>query len=284
MSIEIKDLKYTYGKGTIFEYQALNGVNLSLKKHSFSAIVGKTGSGKSSLIQHLNAILLPESGSLKIDEFEVVPQVGKKKVNYKQLRKKVGLVFQFSDYQLFEETVLLDVMFGPLNFDLSEEEAKTIALKYLKMVNLDESLYEKSPFELSGGQKRRVAIAGILAMEPDIVVLDEPTAGLDPQGAVEIMKIFLSLKNDYNKTLVLVSHDMDFVYEYADEVILLNAGKVVVKKDVVSFFNDDSIRDYGIEIPKIVDMYNKVKLEKPNQKLSFDDLISVLEEKMDNVK
>ncbi len=284
MSIEIKDLKYVYGKGSIFEYQALDGVNLSLKKHGFTAIIGKTGSGKSSLIQHLNAILLPESGSVQVDEFEVVPQVGKKKVNYKNLRKKVGLVFQFSDYQLFEETVLLDVMFGPLNFDLSEEEAKEKALKYLKMVNLDEALYEKSPFELSGGQKRRVAIAGILAMEPDIVVLDEPTAGLDPQGAVEIMEIFLSLKNDFNKTLILVSHDMDFVYEYADEVVLLNEGKVVTKNDVVSFFNDNHLSDYGIESPKIVDMYMKVKQEKPTKKLNFEDLIRVIEEKLDNVK
>lgn len=284
MSIEIKDLKYVYGKGSVFEYRALNGINLSLKKNSFTAIIGKTGSGKSSLIQHLNAILLPESGSVEIGDFKVVPQVGKKKVNYKDLRKKVGLVFQFSEYQLFEETVLQDVMFGPLNFDMSEEEAKEIALKYLKMVNLDEFYYDKSPFELSGGQKRRVAIAGILAMEPDIVVLDEPTAGLDPQGAIEIMEIFLSLKNDFNKTLILVSHDMDFVYEYADEVVLLNDGKVVFKDEVVSFYNDDRLSEYDIEAPKLVDMYTKIKQSKPQEKLDFEDLIKVIEEKLDHVK
>lgn len=284
MSIKIKNLKYTYGKGSIFEYNALKGIDLSIKKHSFTAIVGKTGSGKSSLIQHLNAILLPEEGSVEIDEFLVQPQVGKKKISYKNLRKKVGLVFQFSEYQLFEETVLQDVMFGPLNFDLNEEQAKEKAIKYLKMVNLDESLYEKSPFELSGGQKRRVAIAGILAMEPDIVVLDEPTAGLDPQGAIEIMDIFLSLKNDLNKTLILVSHDMDFVYEYADNVVLLNEGKVVYKNDVVSFFNSEEILNYGIEIPKIVNLYTKVVNEKPEIRYNFDSLIKVIEEKLSNVE
>lgn len=284
MSIKIKNLKYTYGKGSIFEYNALKGIDLSIKKHSFTAIVGKTGSGKSSLIQHLNAILLPEEGSVEIDEFLVQPQVGKKKTSYKSLRKKVGLVFQFSEYQLFEETVLQDVMFGPLNFDLNEEQAKEKAIKYLKMVNLDESLYEKSPFELSGGQKRRVAIAGILAMEPDIVVLDEPTAGLDPQGAIEIMDIFLSLKNDLNKTLILVSHDMDFVYEYADDVVLLNEGKVAYQNDVVSFFNSEEIINYDIEIPKIVNLYTKVTNTKPTIRYNFESLIKVIEEKLDNVK
>lgn len=284
MSIKIKNLKYTYGKGSIFEYNALKGIDLSIKKHSFTAIVGKTGSGKSSLIQHLNAILLPEEGSVEIDEFLVQPQVGKKKISYKNLRKKVGLVFQFSEYQLFEETVLQDVMFGPLNFDLNEEQAKEKAIKYLKMVNLDESLYEKSPFELSGGQKRRVAIAGILAMEPDIVVLDEPTAGLDPQGAIEIMDIFLSLKNDLNKTLILVSHDMDFVYEYADDVVLLNEGKVAYQNDVVSFFNSEEIINYDIEIPKIVNLYTKVTNTKPTIRYDFESLIKVIEEKLDNVK
>lgn len=284
MSIKIKNLKYTYGKGSIFEYNALKGIDLSIKKHSFTAIVGKTGSGKSSLIQHLNAILLPEEGSVEIDEFLVQPQVGKKKTSYKSLRKKVGLVFQFSEYQLFEETVLQDVMFGPLNFDLNEEQAKEKAIKYLKMVNLDESLYEKSPFELSGGQKRRVAIAGILAMEPDIVVLDEPTAGLDPQGAIEIMDIFLSLKNDLNKTLILVSHDMDFVYEYADDVVLLNEGKVAYQNDVVSFFNSEEIINYDIEIPKIVNLYTKVTNTKPTIRYDFESLIKVIEEKLDNVK
>lgn len=284
MSIKIKNLKYTYGKGSIFEYNALKGIDLSIKKHSFTAIVGKTGSGKSSLIQHLNAILLPEEGSVEIDEFLVQPQVGKKKISYKNLRKKVGLVFQFSEYQLFEETVLQDVMFGPLNFDLNEEQAKEKAIKYLKMVNLDESLYDKSPFELSGGQKRRVAIAGILAMEPDIVVLDEPTAGLDPQGAIEIMDIFLSLKNDLNKTLILVSHDMDFVYEYADDVVLLNEGKVAYQNDVVSFFNSEEIINYDIEIPKIVNLYTKVTNTKPTIRYDFESLIKVIEEKLDNVK
>ncbi|MDF9867789.1 energy-coupling factor transport system ATP-binding protein [Bacilli bacterium PM5-3] len=282
MSIEIKNLKHIYGKNTVFEYQALNGIDLSISDSSFVAIIGKTGSGKSSLIQHLNAILLPDEGEVKVNDF--VMSNADQKTSYKQLRKQVGLVFQFSEYQLFEETVLKDVMFGPLNFDVSEEEAKELAIKYLKMVNLDESIYEKSPFELSGGQKRRVAIAGILAMDPSIIVLDEPTAGLDPQGAIEVMEIFLELKNKYHKTLILVSHDMDFVYEYADEVILLNKGQVVAREDKVTFFNQDYLSKYSIEKPKIIDAYERFTTKKADEFITFDKLINEIEGEIRNVK
>ena len=282
MSIEITNLKHTYGKNTIFEYQALNGIDLSIEDGAFLAIVGQTGSGKSSLIQHLNAILLPDSGEVEVNGFTMTNE--DQKTSYKQLRKQVGLVFQFSEYQLFEETVLKDVMFGPMNFDVSEEDAKEVALKYLKMVNLDESIYEKSPFELSGGQKRRVAIAGILAMDPNIIVLDEPTAGLDPQGAIEVMEIFLELQRKYQKTLILVSHDMDFVYEYADEIVLLNQGKVVAKEDKISFFNKDYLSKYSIERPKIVEAYEKFTTKKADKFITFDMLIEEIVGEIKDVK
>lgn len=282
MSIKITDLKYTYGRNSVFEYQALDGINLDIETGSFTAIVGKTGSGKSSLIQHLNAILIPDEGEVKVNDFVVNNQSHKK--SFKELRKQVGLVFQFSEYQLFEETILKDVMFGPLNFDVPEQEAKELAYKYLKMVNLDESIYEKSPFDLSGGQKRRVAIAGILAMDPSIIVLDEPTAGLDPQGAIEVMEIFLELNKDLNKTLILVSHDMDFVYQYADEVVLLNDGKVVVKEDKIKFFNEPFLQDYSIERPKLVETYEKFTNKKADEIITFDKLILALEGELNHVK
>ncbi|MDL2211363.1 energy-coupling factor transporter ATPase [Erysipelotrichaceae bacterium OttesenSCG-928-M19] len=282
MAIEITNLEYTYGKNTIFEYQALNGIDLTIDDSSFVAIIGKTGSGKSSLIQHLNAILLPDKGEVKVNDFTMTNN--DKKTSFKELRKQVGLVFQFSEYQLFEESVIKDVMFGPLNFGVSEEDAKELALKYLKMVNLDESIYEKSPFELSGGQKRRVAIAGILAMDPSIIVLDEPTAGLDPQGAIEIMEIFLTLKNEFHKTLILVSHDMDFVYQYADEIILLNEGKVVVKEDKVAFFNEPFLSEYNIEKPQLLIAYENFMKHKASEFISFEKLITEIEGELDNVK
>lgn len=282
MPIDIKNLEYIYSPNSVFAYQALDGVNLKIEDGQFIAIVGHTGSGKSSLIQHLNAILIPTSGELTINEFTIKPEDTKK--SFKDLRKEVGLVFQFSEYQLFEETVLKDVMFGPLNFDVSEEEAKERALKYLKMVNLDESFYQRSPFELSGGQKRRVAIAGILAMEPKIIVLDEPTAGLDPQGAIEVMEIFLQLQQEYHKTLVLVSHDMDFVYEYANRVILMDKGKIVVDTNKVDFFNLDYLSDYTIEKPLILKTYEKFLKKKADKYISYDTLIKEMSDFYQNVK
>jgi len=278
MPININDLYYTYGANTPFEYQALKGITLDIHDGDYVAIVGKTGSGKSSLIQHLNAILLPTSGSIQVNDFTITSE--DKKTSYKPLRKVVGVVFQFSEYQLFEESILKDVMFGPLNFGVEEEQAKALAKKYLGLVNIDADMFDKSPFHLSGGQKRRVAIAGILAMEPDIIVLDEPTAGLDPQGIIEIMGIINQINKEYNKTIVLVTHDMDVVYDYAKEVVLLNDGHLIYRKDVVDFFNTKDINKYNIEIPKLVDFYNHLVGEKITEKISFEDLISKIEGKM----
>ena len=191
MSITFKDVEYIYSQDTPFAYHALKGVNLDIPKGSFTALIGHTGSGKSTLIQHINALLIPTKGEVDIGDVHITNNEKPKVL--KPLRKKAGLVFQFPEYQLFEETIEKDIAFGPRNFGMSEEEAKEVARKMLKRVGLDESYLERSPFELSGGQKRRVAIAGILAMDPDILVLDEPTAGLDPQGAKEMLDLFKGL-------------------------------------------------------------------------------------------
>lgn len=216
MSITFKEVEHIYSENTPFAYHALKGVNLNIKDKSFTAIIGQTGSGKSTLIQHINALLLPTSGSINIGEYLITKTNKPNKL--KLLRQKAGLVFQFPEYQLFEETIEKDIIFGPMNFGIKESEAKQIARKVLKIVGLDESYLNKSPFDLSGGQKRRVAIAGILAMDPNILILDEPTAGLDPQGTNEMMNLFKQI-NDSGKTIILVTHDMNHVLQYCDEVV-----------------------------------------------------------------
>lgn len=275
MSIQVKNLVHIYKDG---EKTALDDVTFDIERGSFTSIIGQTGSGKSSLIQHLNAILLPTSGTIKIKNYLIEKPEGKKKVSYHGLRKKVGLVFQFSEYQLFEETILKDVMFGPLNYGVDEKKAEQLARKYLNMVKISEDMFKRSPFDLSGGQKRRVAIAGILAMEPDIIVLDEPTAGLDPQGAKDVMELFLELKKKYRKTLIVVSHDMDFVYEYSDEVILLDKGKLILKDTVVPFFNNELIYKYGVAKPSLLQTYEMIKTDKPSHRIIFDHLIDQIKD------
>ena len=213
MSITFKEVEHIYSESTPFAYHALKGVNLDIKNGSFTAVIGQTGSGKSTLIQHINALLLPSSGNIEIDDYVITS--ANKPSGLKMLRKKAGLVFQFPEYQLFEETIEKDIIFGPINFGISEDEAKQISKKVINIVGLDETYLDKSPFDLSGGQKRRVAIAGILAMDPDILILDEPTAGLDPQGANEMMNLFKKI-NKSGKTIILVTHDMNHVLQYCD--------------------------------------------------------------------
>ncbi len=249
MSITFKEVEHTYSKNTPFAYHALKGINLNVKKGSMVALIGHTGSGKSTLVQHINALLLPTAGEVKIEDY-LITATDKPSV-LKPLRKKAGLVFQFPEYQLFEETILKDIIFGPKNFGLDEQQAIKIAVDSLKLVGLDESYLNKSPFELSGGQKRRVAIAGILAMEPDILVLDEPTAGLDPQGAKEMLSLFKKL-NLQGKTVILVSHDMNQVQEYCDEVIVMNKGKIEKHVRVEELFKETSyLKDLSIDLPTI---------------------------------
>ena len=256
MSITFKEVEHIYSENTPFAYHALKGVNLKITDQSFTAIIGQTGSGKSTLIQHINALLLPTSGSINIDEYLITATDKPSKL--KPLRKKAGLVFQFPEYQLFEETIEKDIIFGPMNFGVSEEEAKKIAHNVLKTVGLDESYLNKSPFDLSGGQKRRVAIAGILAMNPDILILDEPTAGLDPQGTNEMMSLFKRI-NESGKTIILVTHDMNHVLQYCDEVVVMNHGRVEKHDSVTNIFKDSNyLNSLGIDLPIITDFILKL--------------------------
>lgn len=249
MSITFKEVEHTYSENTPFSYHALKGVNLDIKAGSMTALIGHTGSGKSTLIQHINALLLPTAGEIHIDDILITAT--DKPETLKPLRKKAGLVFQFPEYQLFEETILKDIIFGPMNFGINEEEAIKIAKDTLKLVGLDESYLEKSPFDLSGGQKRRVAIAGILAMNPDVLILDEPTAGLDPQGAKEMLNLFKKI-NQQGKTVILVSHDMDQVLEYCDDVIVMNKGRVEKHVSVEDLFKEtEYLTSLSIDLPMI---------------------------------
>lgn len=258
MSIEFKKVNYIYGENTPFSYIALKDVSLKIPQGSFTALIGHTGSGKSTLIQHINALLLPSDGEVDIDEFVI--RAGEKPEVLKPLRKKSGLVFQFPEYQLFEETIEKDIIFGPTNFGMSEEEAKERAGKVLKLVGLDESYLERSPFELSGGQKRRVAIAGILAMEPDILVLDEPTAGLDPQGAKEMLELFKKFQES-GKTVIMVSHDMNHVLQYCDHVVVMNHGEVERYCDVDELFSErDYLESMSIDLPVITDFIQELNM------------------------
>lgn len=277
MSITCKNLSHIYGEKTPFEYYALKNVNLDIQEGSFTAIIGQTGSGKSTFIQHINVLLLPTDGQITIDKYTISSKEKPEKL--KQLRKKSGLVFQFPEYQLFEETIEKDIIFGPMNFGTSEEEAKEIAKKVIKMVGLDETYLQKSPFDLSGGQKRRIAIAGILAMDPDILVLDEPTAGLDPQGIREMMDLFKSI-HQLGKTVILVTHDMNHVLEYCNEVIVMNEGCVERKGKVKDVFKDsDYLLNLGIDLPLITNMIidlNKKGFQLDTSINNIDDLVEAL--------
>lgn len=236
MAIEFKHVSYTYQAGTPFEQQALNDISVKIVDGSFTALVGHTGSGKSTFIQHLNGLLKPTAGEIHINDQLITPQTKNKELD--DLRHQVGIMFQFSENQLFEETVLKDIAFAPKNFGKSESEAEDLARAKAKLVGLDDQLLERSPFELSGGQMRRVALAGILAMEPQILVLDEPLIGLDPIGKRETMRIFKQLHESEKMTILIVTHNMDDVADYADQVIALERGKLIAAQSKQEFFSD----------------------------------------------
>lgn len=248
MDIRFEKVSYVYQPNTPFEQRALYDIDLAIEEGSYTALVGHTGSGKSTLLQHLNALLKPTDGKVKIGERLITPDTDNK--NLKPVRKKVGIVFQFPEAQLFEETVAKDIAFGPQNFGVSEEEALSLAAEMLSLVGLDESYLERSPFELSGGQMRRVAIAGVLAMQPEVLVLDEPTAGLDPAGRKEMMDIFWQLHKDRNMTIVLVTHLMDDVANFANYMYVLEKGQVVKSgTPQVVFQNVEWLKEKQLGVP-----------------------------------
>lgn len=257
MPIKFEKVSHIYSEGTPFRYVALEDVDLEFREGAFTAVIGRTGSGKSTLVQHLNALLLPTSGTVIVDDWEL--KAGQDAKGLKKLRKKVGLVFQFPEYQLFEETVLKDVSFGPKNFGVSVKEAEEKASNALRMVGLEKEYEQRSPLELSGGQKRRVAIAGILAMKPKVLVLDEPTAGLDPAGAKKMMELFASLHKE-GTTVIMVTHDMEQVFRYCEEVIVMENGKPKIQTDIKTFFKDSSLcKELNILPPALIRMKDALR-------------------------
>ncbi len=280
MQIKVIDLSYKYLPKTPNEVEALHNISLEIPEGKITSIIGHTGSGKSTLIQTLNGLITPTSGEVHVGEYVITSKARKNK-KIKKLRKSLAIVFQFPEYQLFEETVERDVAFGLRNYGLKETEAIKEAHKALKEVGLDESFYKRSPFELSGGEKRRVAIAGIIALNPDILVLDEPTAGLDPVGS-EIILNLVKKFNQEGKTIILVTHDMNIVLNNSDHVIVLNDGRVSFEGTPSILFNGD-VSEYSIEIPKLF-TFAKLLQSKGldidiTQIRTIDDLMSQIKEK-----
>lgn len=280
MQIKFESVNHIYNANTPMEQRALYDINFDITDGQFLAIVGHTGSGKSTLIQHMNGLLKPSSGSITIGE-KVIKSDEKNK-GLKEVRQYVGLVFQFPEYQLFEESVEKDIMFGPMNYGVSEEEARQRAHDVIKLVGLDEAVLQHSPFNLSGGQMRRVAIAGILAMNPDVLVLDEPTAGLDPQGQHEMMEMFKTLHQEYGKTIVLVTHDMNLVAQYAEEMIVMHRGVMKLKGTPQQVFKEvETLKECGITLPIAAQNYHELAkqmgLSVDYLPLTTDEFVSQIE-------
>ena len=259
MPINIEGLKFTYSNGGPFEKNALHDINIDIQDGEFIGIIGHTGSGKSTLIQHLNGILKPTVGRVIINGIDT------KQKDLKELRRQVGIVFQYPEHQLFEDTVKKDISFGLLKQGLSDEEIQQRVISALHSVGLDESILEKSPFELSGGQKRRVAIAGVVAMMPKILVLDEPTAGLDPSGRDEIFGYIKELHRDFNMTVILVSHSMEDIAKLADRVIVMNEGTVYMDKPSGEVYTQpDQLEKIGLSAPQITYLMKRLKTILPD--------------------
>lgn len=277
--IEINNLKHVYSPGLPFEKKAVDDISLKIEENEFIGLIGHTGSGKSTFIQHLNGLLKPSSGEIIIDG----TRVDKSGSNLTDLRKKVGLVFQYPEYQLFEETIERDIAFGPKNLDISEEEVQERVKASMDSVGLDYETYkDKSPFELSGGLKRRVAIAGVLAMEPRVLILDEPTAGLDPRGRDEILSEIKSIHEDRKITVILVSHSMEDVAKIAERIIVFDKGKVFLDGEPREIFrNEDKLLGVGLGIPQITSLMRTLK----NKGLDInEDAITVEEAKESLIK
>ena len=274
MRIEVKDLSYIYSVGLPYETKALDNINFVAEEGDFIAIVGSTGSGKTTLVEHLNGLIKPTTGQVLADGIDI----NGKDQEARKLRRQIGMVFQYPEYQLFEETVLKDIMFGPKNQGLSEEECRERALHAMQLVGIDADRHsEVSPFALSGGQKRRVAIAGVLAMNPKVLVLDEPTAGLDPKGRRDILEMITRIKEEQNLTIFLVSHNMDDVVEFASKVIVLKRGTIRLMgtpKEV--FHNLEEVIAAGLDLPQgpSFSQYLLARGIKLKRTLTFDETVN----------
>jgi energy-coupling factor transport system ATP-binding protein len=257
MSIKIENLTYVYMPKTPFEKKALDNVNLEIEDGEFLAVIGHTGSGKSTLIQHLNGLLKPASGKIYVDGTDITD----KDTKLVDIRKKVGLVFQYPEYQLFEETIAKDIAYGPSNLGLNEDEILKRVKKSMEMVGLNYEEYKDiSPFELSGGQKRRVAIAGVIAMEPKVLILDEPTAGLDPAGRDDILEQIKLLHEKYNMTIILVSHSMEDVGKLAEKIIVMNDGHIELQGKPKEVFKEiDTLEKIGLAVPQVTYLMRELK-------------------------
>lgn len=261
MAIEIRNLSHIYSQGTPFESVALDEISATIEKGSFTGLIGHTGSGKSTLIQHLNVLLKPTSGSILLNGADI----NDKSINPKSIRQKVGLVFQYPEHQLFEETVEKDVAFGPNNLGMKQDEIQERVKQAIELVGLDYlEVKDKSPFELSGGQMRRVAIAGVLAMEPEVLVLDEPTAGLDPKGRDDILKVIRSLHEEKQITVLLVSHSMEDIAKFVDKIMVMSKGKLVLYEESEQVFSQaEMLEEIGLAVPQVTYLMRELKKKDP---------------------
>ena len=289
MQISLKNVSYTYNYKTPYAREVLKDINLNVEEGSYTVIIGKTGSGKSTLIEHINGLLLPTHGEVLVNNVLITNPKSKKEKRelakkLKVLRQDVAVLFQFSEQQLFETSVLKDIIFAPLNYGISEERTISKAKELIKLVGLDESYLDKSPFELSGGEMRKVALCGVLALEPKVLILDEPTVALDYKSREEIMTMVKKLKDELNMTIVLISHNMNYVLEYADKVFVLKNGKINFEGTVEELFADEKLlKENSLEQPELLKFYNKLK--ENNIKLNvfprkYEDLIDALKNKI----
>ena len=289
MQISLKNVSYTYNYKTPYAREVLKDINLNVEEGSYTVIIGKTGSGKSTLIEHINGLLLPTQGEVLVNNVLITNPKSKKEKRelakkLKVLRQDVAVLFQFSEQQLFETSVLKDIIFAPLNYGISEESAISKAKELIKLVGLDKSYLDKSPFELSGGEMRKVALCGVLALEPKVLILDEPTVALDYKSREEIMTMVKKLKDELNMTIVLISHNMNYVLEYADKVFVLKNGKINFEGTVEELFADEKLlKENSLEQPELLKFYNK--LQENNIKLDvfprkYEDLIGALKNKI----
>lgn len=289
MQISLKNVSYTYNYKTPYAREVLKDINLKIDEGSYTVIIGKTGSGKSTLIEHINGLLLPTKGEVAVDNILITNPQSKKErrelaKTLKILRQDVAVLFQFSEQQLFETSVLKDIIFAPLNYGVAEEKAISKAKELIKLVGLDESYLDKSPFELSGGEMRKVALCGVLALEPKVLILDEPTVALDYQSREEIMAMVKRLKEEFDMTIVLVTHNMNYVLEYADKVFVLKNGEISFEGKVEDLFlNEQILKDNSLELPEVLKFYKK--LEANNIVLDvfprkYEELINALKNKI----